>query len=106
MMHKKGLEMAMGTIVAIVLGLIVLIILIVFVQQQVSKSSSKLGEIEKEADYAADKCQSIIKGTFCTSECKESEGYKTRTSPTGTWSDCGKAKGLESKGICCGKGEG
>jgi len=47
MMHKKALEMAMGTIVAIVLGLIVLIILIIFVQQQVTKSSGKLGEIEK-----------------------------------------------------------
>jgi len=96
-MNKKALEMAMGTIVAIVLGLIVLIILIIFVQQQVSKSSTKLGEIEKEADYAADKCQSIIKGTFCTDECKESEGYKPRNSPTGKWKDCDK--------ICCGKGE-
>jgi len=104
MMHKKGLEMAMCTIVALVLGLIVLIILIIFVQQQVTKSGTKLGEIEKESDYAADKCQSIIKGTFCTDKCDETAGYKERKSPTNAWTDCGQGK-LQGKGTCCGKGE-
>lgn len=93
--------MAMGTIVALVLGLIILIILIIFAQQQVGKSSEKLGEISKESEYAPDKCQSIIKGTFCTDACDEKAGYKPRLSPTGTWTDCEKA----GKSICCGKGE-
>ncbi len=101
-MMKKGMEMAMGTIVAIVLGLIILVILIIFAQQQVSKGSKNLGEIGKESEYAADKCQSIIKGTFCAASC--GEGYESFNSPSGTgWADCGKAKGLESKGSCCRK---
>ena len=99
-MMKKGMEMAMGTIVAIVLGLIILVILIIFAQQQVSKGSTKLGEIGKESEYAADKCQSIIKGTFCSDKCDESAGYKDMKSPTGTWVDCKAPKTL-----CCGKGE-
>lgn len=107
MMHKRGLEMAMGTIVAMVLGLVILIILIIFAQQQVSKSSQKLGEIGKESEYAADRCQSIIKQTSCTDKCLETAGYKEIKSPTGKWTDCGNPQNekLKNKPICCGKGE-
>ena len=101
MQNKRGLEMAMGTIVAIVLGLIILIILIIFAQRQVTKGGEKLGEIGKEAEYAADKCQSIIKGTFCAAAGKrDPKKYDEKSSsPAGPWIDCGKT--LKDKPVCC-----
>ncbi len=97
-MNKRALEMATGTIIAIVLGLIVLFILVIFIQQQVTKSSQKLGTIEGEAEFAPDKCQSIIRGTFCAKECGKE--YESFPSPTGTWKDCAKT---EDKKNCCRK---
>ncbi len=99
-MRKRGLEMATGTIIAIVLGLIILVILIIFAQQQVAKGGQKFEEIGKEAEYAADKCQSIIKGTFCAASC--GEGYESFSSPAGKWADCGQGK-LAGKPTCCRK---
>jgi len=93
--NKKGLEMATGTIIAVVLGLIILVILIVFVQQQVTKGGKKFETLGAETNISADKCQSIIKGTFCAANCDSAAGYEEKKSPTGTWSDCGNNK-------CCG----
>ena len=101
-MNKKALEMAMGTIVAVVLGLIVLVILIIFVQQQVAKGGQKIGTIEQEAEFAVDKCQSLIKGTFCSKEACTGE-YENNPAPPGGWADCGKTKELEDKKNCCRK---
>ncbi|MBW2970045.1 hypothetical protein KY319_02885 [Candidatus Woesearchaeota archaeon] len=101
MKNKKAMEMTIGTIIAIVLGLIVLVILVIFIQQQVTKSGQKIGTLEGESEYAPDKCQSIIKGTFCADKCDSAAGYEKKNSPTGTWSDC-NAPGSK-KTICCGK---
>lgn len=100
MKNKKGLEMATGTIVAIVLGLIILVILIIVVQQQVTKGGKKIEKIGEEAEYAVDRCQSIIKGTFCAATC--AAGYEEVTSPTGKWTDCSATK---DKPRCCKKRE-
>ena len=98
-MNKKGLEMATGTIIAIVLGLIVLIILVIFIQSKVSESGKKIGTLESEADYAPDKCQSLIKGTFCASQCDPNKYATEATAPTGkAWTDCEKMQG---KPVCC-----
>lgn len=98
-MNKKGMEMATGTIIAIVLGLIVLVILVIFIQSKVSESGKKIGILEGEADYAPDKCQSMIKGTFCSKTC-DKEKYETKqASPTGkAWTDCAK---MDDKPNCC-----
>lgn len=94
-MNKHAMEMATGTIVSIVLGLIILVILIIFAQQQVTKGGQKFEGIQSEADYAPDKCGSIIKGTFCADRC--AQGYKPISSPTGKWKDCTSPK------VCCQK---
>ncbi|MEM3154641.1 MAG: hypothetical protein QW165_03705 [Candidatus Woesearchaeota archaeon] len=97
-MNKKGLELTTGTIVAIVLGLIILVILVIFAQQQVAKGGKQFGEIQKEAEYGPDKCQSIIKGTFCASTCDPAKYTTQSTAPTGQpWTDC-KSKNLQ---VCC-----
>jgi len=86
MKSKKGLEMATGTVVAIILGLVILIILIVFVQQQVKTTSEKYGKIGEEADISADKCASILQGSFCSDQaCDTSKRYKEKI---GMWKDC------------------
>lgn len=101
---KKGIEMATNTIVMIVLGLIILVILIIFVQQQVTKSGKQYGQFGEEANIAADKCQSLVLGKFCASSCSDPKNqYKEVSPPPGGWSDCGKAKGFESKRACCEK---
>ena len=89
MTNKRAIEMATSTIVTIVLGLIVLVILIIFVQQQVKKSSDKYGQFGEEANLAADKCQSIVMGKFCSDNCETAKYDKIPNSPTGKpWSDC------------------
>jgi len=95
MKNKKGLEMATGTVVAIILGLVILVILIVFVQQQVKKTSAQYGKIGEEADISEDKCSSIIQRSFCSDQtCDTSKGYKEKT---GMWKDC------QSPKHCCEK---
>ena len=100
-MNKKGLEMATGTIIAIVLGLIILVILIIFAQQQVTKSQKKLDTFGDQADISADRCQSIISGRFCSSACTGNY-TEAPNPPAGTWSDCGVGT-LASKSRCCEK---
>ena len=99
-MNKKAFEMATSTIIAIVLGLIVLIILAIFIQSQVSKGGQKIGTLEGEIDYAPDKCQSMIKGTFCSSAPCAGE-YEDNPKPPGEWADCGKT--ITGKPYCCRK---
>ena len=97
-MNKKAFEMATSTIIAIVLGLIVLIILAIFIQSQVSKGGKHIGTLEGEIDYAPDKCQSMIKGTFCSANCETEKYIAKPTAPTGQpWTDC-KEKNLA---VCC-----
>lgn len=96
MHNKRAIEMATSTIVTIVLGLIILVILIVFVQQQVKRSSDKYGQFGEEANLAADKCQSIVMGKFCSDTCDTAKYVKVSTSPTGKpWNDCKPGQG------CC-----
>ncbi len=98
-MNKKALEMATGTIIAIVLGLIVLVILVIFIQSKVTESGKKIGTLESEADYAPDKCQSMIKGTFCAGSCDIDKYTQLQKAPTGKeWTDCAKMQG---KSYCC-----
>jgi len=102
MSNKKAIEMATSTIIAIVLGLIILIILIIFAQQQVSKSGKKLDVISEEADIAPNKCASLVMGRYCvkSGECKDKSGAdKTITTPAGGWLDCGKDP--SDKPDCC-----
>ena len=91
--HKKGMDMTIGVIISIVLGLIVLVILIVMIQQQVAKGSARYDEFGKEAEYAPDRCQSIIYGRFCTQASKCTGQFE----PKPAWTDC------KSQTICCGK---
>ena len=102
-MNKKAFEMATSTIIAIVLGLVILIIAIVLVQQQVSKSGQKIGKIEQEAELEPNKCASLVLGRYCieAGQCKDDKGAsKAIPAPPGGWSDCGKDK-LTSKPDCC-----
>lgn len=104
MKDKKGLEMATGTIVTIVLGLVILVILIIFVQQQVKRSSEKYEQFGQEAEISVGKCQSIVLGRFCAASCTSTDPkakYEAVPIPPGGWTDCGKVKGLEGKGTCC-----
>ncbi len=96
--QKKGMEMTVGVIISIVLGLIVLVILIILIQQQVTKGGERYTEFGKEAEFAPDRCQSIIHGRFCSEPTKCTGQYIEKASPTGTWTDC-----KTPKSICCGK---
>ena len=96
---KKGLEMATGTIIAIVLGIIILVIMIIFAQQQVTKSSKKLDTFGDQAEISYDKCQSILTGRICAASC--TNGYQQVPPPPGRWSDCGKT--IKDKSNCCEK---
>ena len=102
-MNKRALEMATGTIIAIVLGLIILVILIIFAQQQVAKGGKKLDVIGKKAEYSADRCQSIVLGRFCAGSCASpGNEYEQVNPPPGGWTDCAK---LSGKSACCKKKE-
>jgi len=90
---KKALEMATGTIVTIVLGLVILVILIIFVQQQVKKSEKGYGQFGEEANISADKCQSLVMGRFCSNTCDAAKYDPVTNSPTGKpWGDCVQKK--------------
>lgn len=92
-MNKKAMEMATGTIVAIVLGLIILVILIIFAQQQVTKGGQKFEQLGEEGEIRPDKCQSLIKGTFCSNTCDTTKYTTQARSPTGQpWTDCVEKK--------------
>lgn len=89
MHNKKGVEMATNTIVMIVLGLVILVILIIFVQQQFKKSSGKYEQFGEEANTSVEKCNSLIKGQFCSNTCDTAKYVTTPNSPAGKpWSDC------------------
>ena len=103
MMNKKAFEMATSTIITIVLGLVILIIAIVLVQQQVSKSGQKIGKIEEESELEPNKCASLVLGRYCieSGQCKDDKGnIKTVPEPPGGWTDCGKGQ-LTGKRDCC-----
>jgi len=104
MRSKKGLEMATGTVVAIILGLFLLGILVFFVQQQIKTTGTQYEKIGKEAELGANKCQSLIKGTFCgPSGCSSTDPkvqYRSVAPPPGGWEDCAKISG---KPDCCEK---
>ncbi len=87
--------MATNTIVAIVLGLIILVILAIFIQQQVTKGGKKFENISEQAGTEQDKCSSLIFGRFCTDKaCDTSKGY---VEEAGMWKDC------QSPKHCCKK---
>lgn len=89
MSEKRAMEMATGTIVMIVLGLVILIILIIFVQQQVTRSGKQYGQFGEEANMSVEKCASLIKGQFCSNTCDAAKYERATSSPAGKpWSDC------------------
>jgi len=100
-MNKKAMEMTTGVVISMVLGLIILVILIIFVQQQFTKTGKRYGELEKETEIAPDKCQSIIMGRYCVESGKC--GDKIITPPPSGWADCGNQKDpkLAGKRECC-----
>ncbi|MBI4146515.1 hypothetical protein HY489_04210 [Candidatus Woesearchaeota archaeon] len=104
-MHKRGAEFAVGTVIMIVLGLIVLVILSVVVRNYVTKGTKQYSEIGEQAQAGADVCQSILSGRSCASSC--SGDYENAPNPPGgVWSDCGKAgTKLAEKRVCCQKRE-
>ena len=95
MRNKKG-DLAIGPVIAIILGLVVLIILIMVVRQQVTKGAERYDAIGGEAELAADKCASIIFGRACSSNCDPNKKQKQVYSPAGQWKDCSKVGK-----VCC-----
>ena len=95
-MQKKGAEFAVGAVIMIVLGLIVLVILAVVVRQQVTKGASQYTQFGDQAtQQSPDRCSSLIQGRYCTvSSCKPTE----RDVSSNAWGDC---KQSEQK-KCCG----
>ena len=107
-MNKRGMEMTMGIVISMILGLIILVILIIFVQQQFAKTGKRYGEFEKEAEISPEKCQSIILGRYCVlaGKCVDTTGKSMKIDlPPGTtqWADCGNQKDpkLKDKPECC-----
>lgn len=99
---KKGAEIAISTIVMIVLGLAVLVILILVVRQQVTKGAGQYGEISESIGGGAG-CFNILEGRSCV---KGRNCPPDMTPVTGTWPDCvekGKATKPQSTFVCCKK---
>ena len=109
-MKKKGVEMAVGTVIMIVLGLIVLVILIIVVRQQVTRGAAKIGEIGEEVTTTGG-CFDLIQGMSCikvlTGRCPK--GMKAPSKGQDGWADCiektDKLRDRAQKGtyICCQK---
>jgi len=92
MKEKKG-DIAIGTVISVVLGLVVLVIIILVVRQQVTKGASKYSEIGEQATIKQDTCTSFIMGRVCSNNaCDINKGYKEKFPPTGEWTDCGSGK--------------
>ena len=82
-MNKKGAEFAVGTIVMLVLGLVVLVILILVVRQQITKGAEKYTDIREEATIKKE-CTSP---RTCSNECRPDQHEVF--SLTGVWANCG-----------------
>ncbi len=82
--RKKGAEMAINTVIMIILGLVVLVILILVIRQQVTKGASKYTEIGEDVTTTGG-CYNLIEGRSCV---KGSCPPDMKEDTTGTWQDC------------------
>lgn len=93
MKDKKGAEFAVGTVIMIVLGLVVLIILILVVRQQVTKGAEKYTDIGEQATQT-NLCNNLVFGRACYEDACP-ENMRQASTPPGGWTDCERPK------ICC-----
>jgi len=68
---KKGVEIAISTIIMIILGLAVLTILIVFFNSRASDLSEQTGESESNVDSVVSACNSLVSLESYYSYCCE-----------------------------------
>ena len=102
-MKKKGVELAVGTVIMIVLGLAVLVILILVVRQQVTKGAKSYTEIGEQVTMSGG-CSNILEGRACV----KGSCPPDMDTVSGTWADCNE-KGQKSSPptsyTCCKKKE-
>jgi len=97
--RKKGAEMAINTVIMIILGLIVLVILILVVRQQVTKGAAKYTELGDQAT-ATGGCSSFLEGRSCVKGTCPPDMKPV----AGTWADCEAKKDKPKQGdryVCC-----
>ena len=102
-MDKRGAEMAISTVVWIVLGLVVLIIIILVVREQITKGAAKYTEIGEQVTTTGG-CSSFLEGRSCVEKGCPPDMTRVR----GTWADCvekGKKTKPASSYVCCKKKE-
>ncbi|MCX6709284.1 MAG: hypothetical protein NTW67_06600 [Candidatus Woesearchaeota archaeon] len=98
--RKKGAEMAINTIIMVILGLVVLVILILVIRQQVTKGASKYTEIGEDVT-ATGGCYSLFEGRSCVKGTGCPPPPDMVTVP-GTWPDCqAKAEKQKTSFVCC-----
>lgn len=93
MSNKKGAEFAIGTIVMMVLGLVVLVILILVFRQQITKSSQGYTDLGQQA-LSGENCKTQTQSCMTLNECGDKKGRQI-TSVFGGWKDCKEGQ------ICC-----
>lgn len=95
MFNKKGVSLERNLIILLVLGMIVLVIAVIFIKTQVTKSAQKYDDISSDLD----KCESFLGNRKCRTSC---DGFGKEVRPIGStgWADCGKGD-LEGKTKCC-----
>lgn len=92
-MNKKGVEMATGTIVMVLIGLIVLAIIVVIFRQQATKGSEGYQEYRQQTGVGSlSNCNNIILGRKCVDAGSCPEGSRRAS---GIFEDC------QSPKACC-----
>ena len=101
MQNKRGAEMAINTVIMIILGLIVLVIIILVVRQQVTKGASKYTELGEQAT-ATGGCSSFLEGRSCVKGGSCPKGMKAPKEGLNGWADCeAKAQKEKTTYVCC-----
>ncbi|RJQ18718.1 hypothetical protein C4580_06500 [Candidatus Woesearchaeota archaeon] len=102
-MQKRGAEFAVGTVIAIVLGLIVLVIVALVIRQQVTKGSSQYTELGEQAGSLGG-CSNLLLGRGCfENQCPPDKVPEIQPDQ---WADCMRKSVGGKRFVCCKPREG
>lgn len=95
-MNKRGDNMAVPVIIAIVLGLVVLTIVILIFRQQAMKGAGGFEELQQGTGINPNNCFNLIEGRNCMTSCPQGT-----TEVSGSWADCDAKSTGGKRYVCC-----
>ncbi|MBI2565296.1 hypothetical protein HYV79_04935 [Candidatus Woesearchaeota archaeon] len=93
MMNNKGLDIGIGIIILLTLGLILLIVFIPIITQKIPEWTEKAEELGEKAVKIENNC--AAQGYVCTAKDVCDEKGAERSVPEGSWFDC------KPPSVCC-----